>query len=40
MANIYASYAAPAVDASGTKHLVWEDNGRLYHARYDSRAGT
>ncbi len=39
MANPYASYAAPVVDAAGTKHLIWEDNGRLYHARYDSRAG-
>lgn len=39
MANPYASYAAPVVDAAGTKHLVWEDNGRLYHAHYDSRAG-
>lgn len=39
MSNPYASYAAPVVDAAGTKHLVWEDNGRLYHARYDGRAG-
>jgi len=37
--NPYASFAAQATDIAGTEHLVWEDNGRLFHARYDEQIG-
>lgn len=38
--NPYASYAATAVDLSGTNHIIWENNGQLIHACYDSTSGT
>ncbi len=36
--NNFGAYAAIAVDSAGTEHAVWENNGQIWHARFDEAA--